>query len=104
VFIIIGAIERILANSKGKKHASLSKNLYYFINKEKHEFMTEYDSVCFDYSCWDKKQYAFKVYMNTFYGEARNSISPFFLRELAGGKVACLNPLKKVSTYPFICF
>ncbi|CAI2178786.1 19066_t:CDS:2, partial [Funneliformis geosporum] len=29
------------------------------------------------------KESALKVYMNTFYGEARNSLSPIFLRELA---------------------
>ncbi|RIA81939.1 hypothetical protein C1645_836155 [Glomus cerebriforme] len=52
---------------------------------EKHEFMAEYDSVCFDCSCSDAKQYALKVYMNTFYGEAGNSISPFYILELAGG-------------------
>jgi DNA polymerase elongation subunit (family B) len=47
--------------------------------------MAEYDSVCFDYSCLDAKQCAFKVYMNTFYGTAGDSKSPFFLRKLAGG-------------------
>ncbi|PKK43650.1 DNA/RNA polymerase, partial [Rhizophagus irregularis] len=36
-------------------------------------------------ACLDAKQLALKVYMNTFYGEAGNSGSPFFLRELAGG-------------------
>ena len=45
----------------------------------------EYSSVCFDYDYWDSKQKALKVYMNTFYGEAGNSKSPIFLRELAGG-------------------
>ncbi|RGB22086.1 DNA polymerase family B-domain-containing protein [Rhizophagus diaphanus] len=33
----------------------------------------------------DAEQYALKVYMNTFYGTAGDSKSPFFLRELAGG-------------------
>jgi len=47
--------------------------------------MAEYDSVSFDYSCLNAKQNTLKVYMNTFYGKAENSISPFFLRELAGG-------------------
>ncbi|RIB03708.1 hypothetical protein C2G38_2286783 [Gigaspora rosea] len=46
---------------------------------------SEYSSVCFDYNCLNSKQFALKVYMNTFYGEAGNSKSPFFLRELAGG-------------------
>ncbi len=77
------AIEKELANAEGKKSASLSENLYHFINKEKHEFMAEYDSVYFDYSYLDVKQNALKVYMNTFYGTAGDSTSPFFLRELA---------------------
>src|SRR5205823_2080378 len=46
---------------------------------------SEYLSVCFDYDYSDSKQRALKVYMNTFYGEAGNSKSPIFLRELAGG-------------------
>ncbi|CAB5394936.1 unnamed protein product [Rhizophagus irregularis] len=79
------AIEHILAKAEEKKRASLNKNLYHFINKEKHEFMTEYDSVCFVYSCLDAKQNALKMYMNTFYSTAGDSKSPFFLRALAGG-------------------
>ncbi|GBB97419.1 hypothetical protein RclHR1_29900002 [Rhizophagus clarus] len=46
---------------------------------------SEYSAVCFDYALTDSKQRALKVYMNTFYGEAGNSLSPIFLRELAGG-------------------
>jgi DNA polymerase elongation subunit (family B) len=46
---------------------------------------SEYSSVCFDCDYFDSKQRALKVYMNTFYGEAGNSKSPIFLRELAGG-------------------
>ena len=49
------AIEQVLANVEGKKRASLSEKLYHFINIEKHEFMAEYNSVCFDYSCLDAK-------------------------------------------------
>jgi DNA polymerase elongation subunit (family B) len=79
------AIEKELANAEGKKRDSLTKNLYHFINKARHEFMAEYDSICFDCSCLDAKQYALKVYMNTFYGTAGDSKSPFFLRALAGG-------------------
>ena len=45
----------------------------------------EYSSICFDHDYQDSKQRALKVYMNTFYGEAGNSKSPIFLRELAGG-------------------
>ncbi|PKY52302.1 DNA/RNA polymerase, partial [Rhizophagus irregularis] len=46
---------------------------------------SEYSSVYFIVACLDAKQLALKVYMNTFYGEAGNSGSPFFLRALAGG-------------------
>ena len=45
----------------------------------------EYARVCFDWTCANTKQAALKVYMNTFYGEAGNSLSPFFMLELAGG-------------------
>jgi DNA polymerase elongation subunit (family B) len=44
-----------------------------------------YEKTCFEYTCANTKQNALKVYMNTFYGEAGNSLSPFFLLELAGG-------------------
>ncbi|CAI2173666.1 13500_t:CDS:2, partial [Funneliformis geosporum] len=47
--------------------------------------MVEYVLVCFDYCCLDAKQNTLKVFMNTFYGTAGDSKSPFFLRELAGG-------------------
>ncbi|CAG8748300.1 20648_t:CDS:2, partial [Rhizophagus irregularis] len=46
---------------------------------------SEYSSVSFIVACLDAKQLTLKVYMNTFYGEAGNSGSPFFLRALAGG-------------------
>jgi len=45
----------------------------------------EYERACFDHTCADTDQKALKVYMNTFYGEAGNSLSPFFLLPLAGG-------------------
>ena len=79
------AIEQVLANAEKEKHSGLANNLYHFIYKEKHEFIAEYNSLCFDCSCLDAEQYALKVYMNTFYGTAGDSKSPFFLRELAGG-------------------
>ena len=36
------AIEHVLANAKEEKLTGLTKNLYHFINQEKHEFMAEY--------------------------------------------------------------
>ncbi|CAI2189373.1 10340_t:CDS:2 [Funneliformis geosporum] len=49
---------------------------------------SEYSSVVFNIACLDAKQFALKVYMNTFYGEAGNSRSLFFLRALAGGVIS----------------
>jgi len=46
---------------------------------------SKHDSLCFDYNCLNSKQFALKVYMNTFYGKVDNSNSSFFLRELAEG-------------------
>ena len=45
----------------------------------------EHDLACFNWTCANARQNALKVYMNTFYGEAGNSLSPFFLLQLAGG-------------------
>ncbi|UZO20413.1 uncharacterized protein OCT59_012837 [Rhizophagus irregularis] len=49
---------------------------------------TEHKSLCFQYTYTNSKQTARKVFMNTFYGEAGNSLSPFFLLFLAGGVTA----------------
>ena len=45
----------------------------------------EYERVCFDWFCINTKQNALKIVMNTFYGEAGNALSPYFLLALAGG-------------------
>lgn len=45
----------------------------------------DYNNICFERNCIDKKQNALKIYMNTFYGETGNHLSPFFLLQLAGG-------------------
>ncbi|RHZ77989.1 hypothetical protein Glove_168g60 [Diversispora epigaea] len=52
---------------------------------EMKERLRELDEKSFKYTCINSKQNAFKIYMNTFYGEAGNNISPFYLLELAGG-------------------
>lgn len=46
---------------------------------------TDYDNICFERNCIDKKQNALKIYMNTFYGETGNHRSPFYVLQLAGG-------------------
>ncbi|RGB22990.1 hypothetical protein C1646_779995 [Rhizophagus diaphanus] len=48
------------------------------------DLSSEYSSISFNVACLDAKPLALKVYMNTFYGEAENSGSSFFLRALAG--------------------
>jgi DNA polymerase elongation subunit (family B) len=45
----------------------------------------EYARAGYDWTSANTKQNALKVYMNTFYGEAGNGLSPFFLLQLAGG-------------------
>jgi len=45
----------------------------------------EYDNICFECNYINTKQNALKIYMNTFYGETGNHLSPYFLLELAGG-------------------
>ncbi len=49
------------------------------INKE------EYDTIMLKEGYLKSKQLALKVYMNTFYGETGNPVSPFFQVEVAGG-------------------
>ena len=49
------------------------------------ETETEYATICFQRSVAKTKQLAIKVFMNTFYGEAGNRSSPFFILEVARG-------------------
>ena len=44
----------------------------------------QYDKVSFNYNYINSKQNALKVFMNTFYGESGNKLSPFFVLQLAG--------------------
>ena len=41
-------IEQILASAKVEKRSGLTNNLYHFIHKKKHEFIREYDFICFN--------------------------------------------------------
>ncbi len=65
-----------------KKIISLAKERGKRILKS---LISEYSSICFNHDYLDLKQKALKVYMNTFYGKARNSKSLIYLLELAGG-------------------
>lgn len=43
-----------------------------------------YKTICFYHSYYNTKQLALKVFMNTFYGETGNALSPFFIVQVAG--------------------
>ncbi|CAG8629296.1 1339_t:CDS:2 [Cetraspora pellucida] len=83
---VADAIDHILRNAKDKeKCANINEILIPLINETYKNFKIEYDSICFEHTCLDSKQKAVKIYMNTFYEEAGNSLSPFFFLQLAGG-------------------
>ncbi|CAG8654125.1 17162_t:CDS:2 [Cetraspora pellucida] len=83
---VANAINHTLKNVEDKeKRVNINEILIPLINETYENFIKEYDSICFDHTCLDSKQKAVKIYMNTFYKEARNSLSLFFFLELAGG-------------------
>jgi DNA polymerase elongation subunit (family B) len=45
----------------------------------------EYENINFEYGVLDTKQRAVKVFMNTFYGETGNKLSPMFMLQISGG-------------------
>ena len=45
----------------------------------------EFKDVQFDFTYYQSAQLALKVFMNTFYGESGNKLSPLFMLELSGG-------------------
>lgn len=49
------------------------------------ENANHFADITFKYNYYNSKQLALKVFMNTFYGESGNKLSPFFVLELAGG-------------------
>jgi DNA polymerase elongation subunit (family B) len=69
--------------NKRKKDILNQLNILKTINKDTID--QDYANICFDRNCINTKQNALKVYMNTFYGETGNHLSPFFLLQLAGG-------------------
>jgi DNA polymerase elongation subunit (family B) len=67
---------------KGMKVLAKRKEV---MEKEGLQDTEEYGQVCFSYNYIDSKQKALKVFMNTFYGETGNKLSPFFVLAIAGG-------------------
>ena len=55
------------------------------LEKEKKTDDIEYNNICFDIDKLDSKQKATKIYMNTFYGETGNQLSPIYLLQLSCG-------------------
>ncbi|RHZ76070.1 hypothetical protein Glove_207g8 [Diversispora epigaea] len=83
---VVDAIDYILKNAEDEeKHVSMNGILIPLINETYEKFIVEYNSICFDYTYLDSKQKAVKLYMNSFYGEMGNGLSPFFFLHLAGG-------------------
>jgi DNA polymerase elongation subunit (family B) len=72
----VAGVERVLALAGGAAAADA---------EVERAARAEHDRACFDWTCANTKQNALKVYMNTFYGEAGNSLSAYFLLQLAGG-------------------
>jgi DNA polymerase elongation subunit (family B) len=78
-----------------KKRAVLKKAMKKFVHRkeeieamameEQNAVAAEYEDVVFNNNYLNSKQNALKVFMNTFYGEAGNRRSPFFVMEVAGG-------------------
>jgi DNA polymerase elongation subunit (family B) len=66
---------------KSKKEKTEAKGLSNLTEAE----IKEYENLLFDIQYLDSKQKAAKVYMNTFYGEAGNALSPVYLLQLASG-------------------
>lgn len=67
---------------KGMKVLAKRKEV---MEKEGMQDTEEYGQVCFSHNYIDSKQKALKVFMNTFYGETGNKLSPFFVLAIAGG-------------------
>jgi len=98
----IAAKEELVVQHKGMHaegyYAYQVKNVKnvekYFVNEgfyatEEHPegqtFQKMYPEITFWVNYYDTKQKALKVFMNTFYGETGNSLSPFFIVQVAGG-------------------
>jgi DNA polymerase elongation subunit (family B) len=64
-----------------KKYAKQKEQM----EKDALQDTTGYATVCFQYNYINSKQKALKVFMNTFYGETGNKLSPFFVLPIAGG-------------------
>jgi DNA polymerase elongation subunit (family B) len=77
-------LEDELAN-RNNRISNIKSMLAILTNVNVGTIQNDYNNICFERTCIDKKQNALKIYMNTFYGETGNHRSPFYLLQLAGG-------------------
>lgn len=68
-----------------QRQPTIEKSAKYLMSDTEEEIREKYSKARFAHVTANAKQSAVKVYMNTFYGEAGNSLSPFFKLALAGG-------------------
>lgn len=81
------------------KFAARKEHLENMPPEEFAKHQEEYRDVCFRWNSLNSKQKALKVFMNTFYGEAGNSLSPLRVLALAGGTTSSGQyNIKKVAT------
>jgi len=80
LFMKRAVLKKMLGQYKDKKEEMLHQGKEYI---DAHR--EEYEDLDFNLRYVNSKQNAVKVFMNTFYGEAGNKNSPFFVLEVAGG-------------------
>lgn len=77
--------KRAVLKKQMKKYDHRKEEIESLSPEEQKKLATEYEEVVFNKNYLNCKQNALKVFMNTFYGEAGNKRSPFFVMEVAGG-------------------
>ncbi len=77
--------KRALLKKQMKKFDHRKEEIEAMSMNDQELFAKEYEEVVFNKNYLNSKQNALKVFMNTFYGEAGNKRSPFFVMEVAGG-------------------
>lgn len=99
-FIPPGSTMDYERNLRNKRILFIQEQLKYVQEFNPNTLEQDYSNTCFELNCIDKKQNALKIYMNTFYGETGNHLSPFFLLQLAGGVTSAGQyNIKKVAEY-----
>lgn len=77
--------ERAVIKKKMKVFDHRKEQIEAMSKEEQAALAEEYADVVFNKNYLNCKQNALKVFMNTFYGECGNKLSPFFVLEVAGG-------------------